>query len=54
MAIQKFKVMVVIKDQHGISRTIYPTIEASSETDAKQIAKFQYPNGDIRTVSKIN
>ncbi|GEP88957.1 hypothetical protein SAMN05660909_02617 [Chitinophaga terrae (ex Kim and Jung 2007)] len=51
---QKFKVMVVIKDNHGVSRTIYPIIEAGTDLEAKRIAIAQYPNGDVRTVSKIN
>lgn len=48
----KFKVMVVIKDKHGFSQTIYPIVEASTDTEAKRIAIAQYPDGDVRTVSK--
>lgn len=50
----KFSVMVVIKDSHGFSRTITPIIEATSDLEAKRIAIAQYPNGSVRTVSKIN
>jgi hypothetical protein len=46
--------MVVIKDSHGFSRTITPIIEAATDTEAKRIAIAQYPNGSVRTVSKIN
>ena len=50
----KFSVMVVVKDFHGASRTITPIIEASSETEARRIAEAQYPNGSVRTVSKLS
>jgi hypothetical protein len=49
----KFKVLVNIKDEHGTSRSISPIIEAS-EHEARQIAEAQYPNGDVRSASKIN
>ena len=50
----KFSVMVVIKDDHGISRTITPIIEASTDMEAKRIAIAQYPDASVRTVSKIS
>lgn len=50
----KFSVMVVIKDNHGISRTITPIIEATSDMEAKRIAQAQYPDASVRTVSKIH
>ena len=50
----QFKVLVVIKEKSGASKTIYPIIEASSVTEAIQIAKAQFPNGDVRNASKIN
>jgi len=49
----KYKVMVVVKDHHGNSTTIYPVIEASSDSEAKRIAIAQYPAGSVRTVTKI-
>ncbi|PSL50381.1 hypothetical protein CLV51_1011726 [Chitinophaga niastensis] len=49
----KFSVMVVIKDNHGVSRTLTPIIEASSDIEARRIAEAQYPNGSVRTVSKV-
>lgn len=48
----KYKVLVVIK-VNGSSQTIYPIIEASSEHEARVIAKAQYPQGDVRSVSQI-
>lgn len=50
----KFKVMVVIKDPHGTSRTIYPIIEVSSDTEARRIAEADYPDGNVRTITKIH
>ena len=49
----KFKVMVVIKEK-GSSKTIYPIIEASSSTEAQQIAKAQFYGGDVRSASKLS
>lgn len=52
---QKFKVMIVIKDRHGNSKTIYPIIEASSDMEAKRLAQAQYPDAArIGTVTKTN
>ncbi|WP_157986274.1 hypothetical protein [Chitinophaga alhagiae] len=50
---QKFKVMVVIKDNHGVSRTIYPIIEAGTDLEAKRLAQAQYPDASVRTVTKV-
>jgi len=50
----KFEVMVIVKDHHGISRTIEPIIEASSDSEARRIAEAQYPDASIRTITKIN
>lgn len=50
----KFKVTVSIKDNHGISKTIYPIIEATTTTEAMQIAKAQYSNGNVTGASKIS
>ncbi|MBV8254836.1 MAG: hypothetical protein JO154_19705 [Chitinophaga sp.] len=48
----KFKVLVVYTDKFGISRSIYPIIEAPNEVEARRIAAAQYPNASIRTVTK--
>ncbi len=48
----KFKVTVVIKEK-GSSKTIYPIIEATTSTEAQQIAKAQFYGGDIRGASKL-
>lgn len=49
----KYKVLVVIIDSHGVSKTIYPIIEASSEREARDIAEAQYPEGDVRSATKV-
>ncbi len=49
----KFKVTVVIKES-GISKTIYPIVEATSSTEALKIAKAQYATGDVRSASKLS
>lgn len=49
----KFKITVVIKDNHGVSKTIYPIIEASTDLEAKRIAQAQYPEASVRTVTKV-
>jgi hypothetical protein len=49
----KFKVSVTIKDNHGITRTIYPIIEAQSDGEARKIAEAQYPNGRVGIISKV-
>ncbi|WP_164714345.1 hypothetical protein [Chitinophaga rhizosphaerae] len=48
----KYKVMVIVKDNHGASRTIYPIIEAGTDLEAKRIAQAQYPDASVRTVTK--
>lgn len=49
----KYKMLIVIKDNHGVSKTIYPIIEASSDKEARDIAKAQYPNSDVRSATKM-
>jgi hypothetical protein len=49
----KYKVMIIIKEK-GISKTLYPVIEASSETEAKKIAKAQFLSGEVKSASKIS
>ena len=49
----KYKVMVVIKEK-GISKTLSPVIEASSEAEAKNIAKAQFAGADVRSASKVS
>lgn len=45
--------MIVIKDNHGVSKTIYPIIEANTDLEAKRIAQAQYPDASIRTITKV-
>ena len=49
----KFKVTIIIKNSSGASKTICPIIEATSSTEAINIAKAQYPEGDVRSASKV-